>query len=120
MQSIFGALLTAGYAASVTAQIGESNKNITDSTQAALTKSFDSAEAVAQQHPQYSDAIIAGARTAFLQGDDWAYFAGVVSILLGAALVYFVFPRHDDEKRLLASYRAEDAARFHTTAGRTT
>ena len=33
MQSIFGALLTAGYAASVTAQIGESNKSVTDSTQ---------------------------------------------------------------------------------------
>ena len=64
MQSIFGALLTAGYAAAVSSEIAASDKNITDSTQAALTKSFDSAEAVAEQHPQYADAIIAGAKQA--------------------------------------------------------
>ena len=68
MQSIFGALLTAGYAASVSSQIAASDKNVTDSTQAALTKSFSSAEAVAAQHPQYSSAIIAGAKVAFLAG----------------------------------------------------
>jgi len=108
MQSIFGALLTAGYASAVSAEIASSDKSISDSTQAQLTKSFDGAEAVAEQHPQYADAIIAGAKEAFLQGDDWAYTAGVVSILLGATLVYFMFPRHDEEKRLLASYQAED------------
>ena len=69
-----------------------------DSTQAALTKSFDSAEAVAEQHPQYADAIIAGAKQAFLDGDDWAYTAGVVAILLGAVLVFFAFPKHDEEE----------------------
>jgi DHA2 family multidrug resistance protein-like MFS transporter len=110
MQSIFGALLTAGYAASVAAQIGASNKNITDSTQAELTKSFDSAEAVAQQHPQYADAITAGAKTAFLQGDDWAYTAGIVAILLGAALVFFLFPKKEEEEELLARYNREDTA----------
>ena len=109
MQSIFGALLTAGYAAAVSAQIAASDKDVTSSTQAALTKSFDSAEAVAQQHPQYANAIIAGAKQAFLDGDDWAYTAGVVSILLGAVLVYVMFPKHDEEKRLLSSYHAEDA-----------
>ncbi len=35
MQSIFGALLTAGYAAAVSAQIGASGKDVTSSTQAA-------------------------------------------------------------------------------------
>jgi MFS family permease len=108
MQSTFGALLTAGYAASVSAQISASDQNITDSTQAALTKSFSSAEAVAAQHPQYATAIIAGAQEAFLDGDDWAYTAGVVAILLGAVLVYFMFPKHDEEERLLASYHAHD------------
>ena len=68
MQSIFGALLTAGYAAAVSPQIAASDQKITDSTQAALTKSFASAEAVAEQHPQYADAIIAGAKQAFLDG----------------------------------------------------
>jgi MFS transporter, DHA2 family, multidrug resistance protein len=108
MQSIFGALLTAGYAAAVSSQIAASDKNITDSTQAALTKSFDSAEAVAEQHPQYASAIISGAKQAFLDGDDWAYTAGAVSILLGAVLVYFMFPKRQEEERLLASYHAED------------
>ena len=110
MQSIFGALLTAGYASSVASQIAASDANVTDSTQAQLTKSFDGAEAVAQQHPRYADAIVAGAREAFLEGDDWAYTAGVVSILLGAVLVFFMFPRHDDEVRLLAEYHAEDSS----------
>jgi MFS transporter, DHA2 family, multidrug resistance protein len=113
MQSIFGALLTAGYAAAVSAQIGASGKDVTSSTQAALTKSFDSAEAVAQQHPQYAGAIIAGAKQAFLDGDDWAYTAGVVAIVLGAVLVFFMFPKHEEEEQLLARYHAED-----TSAGR--
>jgi hypothetical protein len=108
MQSIFGALLTAGYASAVAGQIAASDQNITDATQAQLTKSFDGAEAVAQQHPQYADAIVAGAKQAFLDGDDWAYTAGVVSIVLGAALVFFLFPRHDEEQRLRAQYHAQD------------
>ena len=110
MQSIFGALLTAGYASAASASIAASDKNITDSTQAQLTKSFAGAEGVAAQHPQYSDAIIAAAKEAFLEGDDWAYTAGVVAILLGATLVFFMFPRHDAEERLLLGYQAEDAA----------
>jgi hypothetical protein len=109
MQSIFGALLTAGYASAASAAIGASDQHITDSTQAELTKSFAGAEAVAAQHPQYADAIVAAAKQAFLEGDDWAYTAGVVAVLAGAALVYFLFPRHDEERRLLAGYHAEDA-----------
>ena len=57
--------------------------------------------------------IIAGARQAFLDGDDWAYTAGVVSILLGAALVYLAFPKKAEEDVLLAAYHDED-----TGAGR--
>ena len=116
MQSIFGALLTAGYAAAVSAAIAASDQNVTDSTQAQLTKSFAGAQAVAAQHPQYADAIIAGAKEAFLEGDDWAYTAGVVSILLGAALVYFMFPKHDEERQLLASYHAYDTEPVTATA----
>ena len=108
MQSTFGALLTAGYAASVATQIAASDQQVSDSTQAQLTKSFASAEAVAAQHPQHADAIVAGAKEAFLQGDDWAYAAGVVAILLGGSLVYFMFPRHRVEESLLASYHEED------------
>src|SRR5690606_11547260 len=54
MQSIFGALLTAGYAASMPSQIGSSTdaSQITSSQQTTLTKSFASAEAAAKQYPQ--------------------------------------------------------------------
>ena len=94
--------------AAVASQIAASDQSISDSTQAQLTKSFAGAEAVAAQHPQYADAIIAGAKEAFLEGDDWAYTAGVVAILLGAVLVFFMFPKHEEEERLLASYHDED------------
>jgi MFS family permease len=112
MQSIFGALLTAGYATAAAAAIASApnSKQVTDSVQNELTKSFSSAEAVAQQYPQYATQITAGAKTAFLQGDQWAYSAGIVAVLLGATLVFFMFPKRDREQELLASYQAEDSA----------
>jgi MFS transporter, DHA2 family, multidrug resistance protein len=112
MQSIFGALLTAGYAAAASSLITSSGKDITASTQAELTKSFSSAADTASRYPaSMQDAIISGAKTAFLQGDQWAYTAGMVAVLLGATLVYFVFPKKQQEGELLARYHAEDAAR---------
>jgi DHA2 family multidrug resistance protein-like MFS transporter len=111
MQSIFGALLTAGYAAAAGSLISSSGKDVTSSTQAELTKSFSSAAETASRYPpSIQDNIIAGAKTAFLQGDQWAYLAGIIAVLLGATLVFFMFPRRDDEQRLLASYAAEDSA----------
>jgi DHA2 family multidrug resistance protein-like MFS transporter len=111
MQSIFGALLTAGYAAAAGAAITASGNNVSDSVQGELTKSFDSAEAIAQQYPQYASQIIAGAKTSFLQGDDWAYTAGLIAVALGAVLVFFCFPKHEREEALLRQYAAEDEAR---------
>jgi hypothetical protein len=110
MQSILGALLTAGYAAAAGAAISSSGKNVSSAVQAELTKSFGSAADVAKQYPQHASQIIAGAQKAFLDGDQWAYLAGIVAVLLGATLVYFKFPKRDEEKRLLASYHAEDNA----------
>jgi DHA2 family multidrug resistance protein-like MFS transporter len=109
MQSIFGALLTAGYAAAAGAAVAASGKNVNDTVQTELTKSFSSAADTAQRYPaSVQDQIIAAAKTSFLQGDQWAYTAGIVAVLLGAVLVYFMFPRRDEERRLLASYQAED------------
>ena len=91
MQSIFGALLTAGYAAAASAAIGASSATVTDDVQSELTKSFSSAEATAQNYPaSQQDAIVAAAKTAFLDGDDWAYTAGILAVLLGAALDWFL------------------------------
>ena len=111
MQSIMGALLTAGYAAAAAAAIAGSNKQISDSVQNQLTKSFAGAEGVAEQYPQYASQITSAAKTSFLQGDQWAYTAGIVAIMLGAALVFFLFPTKEDEERLLAQYEAEDPQR---------
>jgi MFS family permease len=110
MQSIFGALLTAGYAAAVSAKIAASPNaaEITASVQSQLTKSFASAEQIAQQYPQYSQPIIEGAKSSFLAGDDWAYAAGIVAIVVGAVIVFFLFPKRELELQLLASYHAED------------
>jgi DHA2 family multidrug resistance protein-like MFS transporter len=112
MQSIFGALLTAGYASAAGALIASSGKDVTAATQAELTKSFSSAANTASSYPpSVQENIVAGAKTAFLHGDQWAYSAGVVAILLGAVLVFFLFPRKQEEQELLERYHTEDAAR---------
>jgi EmrB/QacA subfamily drug resistance transporter len=109
MQSIFGALLTAGYAAAAGAAVAASGKHVNSSVQAELTKSFASATDTAQRYPtSVQDTIVAAAKTAFLQGDQWAYTAGLIAVLLGAALVFFKFPKHAEEKRLLEKYQSED------------
>jgi MFS transporter, DHA2 family, multidrug resistance protein len=110
MQSIFGALLTAGYAAAAGAAVAASGKNVNNQVQTELTKSFSSAADTASRYPTSAqDQIIAAAKTAFLQGDQWAYLAGVMAVVLGAALVFFMFPKRNEERRLLADYQAEDA-----------
>jgi MFS transporter, DHA2 family, multidrug resistance protein len=110
MQSILGAVLTAGYASAIGAAIaGSPDKGeVTDEVQAELTKSFSSAVDTAGQYPRYEDQIVAAAKSSFLQGDEWAYIAGIVAILLGAALVFFQFPKREREAELLARYHSED------------
>jgi len=111
MQSVLGALLAAGYASAFATKIAGSPQSgdISDATQNALMKSFSSAETLAQQYPSQSSAITAAAKSSFLDGADWAYTAGIVAILLGAAIVFFLFPNRDDEKRLLAEYHEQDS-----------
>ncbi len=109
MQSIMGAFLTAGYAAAAGAAIAASGQNVTSSVQSQLTKSFSSAADAAKQYPQYSSKIIAGAKTSFLHGQHWAYLAGIIAVVIGALIMHFFFPKHDAEKKLLASYEGESA-----------
>ena len=107
MQSIFGALLTAGYAS---AAAGLIPSNVSDNVKSELTKSFSSAADTATQYPQYASQIIAGAQKSFLDGADWAYLAGMIAVVAVAVLVFFCFPRRDRERELLARYDEEDAA----------
>jgi hypothetical protein len=83
MQSILGAVLTAGYAAAAGAAIAAApnGAQINDKAESELTKSFSSAADTAAQYPKHASEIIAGARSSFLQGDEWPYVAGIVAIV---------------------------------------
>ena len=112
MQSILGAVLTAGYARAIGAAVASSpdGDKVTNQVQTELTKSFASAVDTAERYPQYESQIVAAAKSSFLQGDEWAYIAGIVAILLGAVLIFFLFPKKEREEELLARYHSEDVS----------
>ncbi|MEZ4558360.1 MAG: hypothetical protein R2854_18340 [Caldilineaceae bacterium] len=74
-QSIFGALLAAGYAASMAAQLGDAPDaaQVSSSVANIAGHVLAGAQNVATQYPQYADQTAAAAKTAFLAGDDKAY-----------------------------------------------
>jgi DHA2 family multidrug resistance protein-like MFS transporter len=111
MQSIFGALLTAGYAKTFAEQIASSPhaSSVSEKIQNELTKSFSSAGNAAQQYPEYAQQIVGAARKSFLDGGDWTYAAGMIAVAVGICVVFFLFPRHDAELALLDRFHAEDA-----------
>ncbi len=108
IQSLLGALLTAGYAASFAKQIRQSPEaaRVGQATESELQKSFASAQETGHRYPDYAAQIVHAAREAFLEGDRWAYTAAAVAILAGIALVYFAYPKHAEETRLLASFQS--------------
>ncbi|MFL6071083.1 MAG: MFS transporter [Actinomycetes bacterium] len=112
MTSLFGALLTAGYASAMTSAIGSSPdaNQVTQSTQSQLTMSFEGAESIATQYPKYSSQITSAAKQSFLDGDQWAYIAGLVLVLIGMFVVYRYYPRHEREVELKAEYARESEA----------
>lgn len=109
MQSILGGILTAGYAKSLGNAISSSPdaSQVTPETQAALTKSFSSAEVLAERYPQYADQIMTAAKNAFLDGDTKAYIAAIIIVCVGGAVVTFFYPHRERERELLAQYAAE-------------
>ena len=122
MQSILGSLLTAGYAAAFGAAIAVApsadKKYLTDSVVRQLLKSFAGAIDIARRYPQYARQITGAAKSSFLSGDRAAFAAGIVAILLGAMLVFFLFPKKDDEEQLLAEYHSQDTSRHAGAAQR--
>ena len=112
MQSLFGALLAAGYAAAMTAALATSPgaASVPSTVTNELTMSYAGAMTVAEQYPQYADQITAAAKTAFLAGDDQAYIAGIIAVMIGAVLVFFLFPKQDDERKMLVEYHQQDMA----------
>jgi len=118
MQSIFGALLAAGYAAAITTALAASPNAaaIPSTITNELTMSYSGAMSVAEAYPQYSEQITTAAKAAFLDGDDMAYLAGIIFVLLGAALVFFLFPKRDLERKMLLEFHQKDMADKAATA----
>lgn len=111
MQSIFGALLTAGYATAAGAAITQSGQQVTDAVKSELTKSYSSAANLASGQPEpLQQQIVEAARASFLHGDQLAYGVGVAAVVLGALLVWWKFPDRDEEREMLTQFAAEDAA----------
>jgi hypothetical protein len=110
MQSLLGALLTAGYAQAFARRVADAPDagSVTTQVEGQLTRSFASAAEVAARYPKYADEIVAAARSSFVAGQRWAYLAGTVAVLLGMVLVATVFPGRDRERTLLARYRVAD------------
>lgn len=106
MTSIFGALLTAGYAAAMAGAVSASGEAVTVETQNQLQMSFAGAAQIASQHPQYADQIVAAARESFLRGDRLAYVAGFVAVAIGVTLVRLRYPGREAERELHAQYAA--------------
>lgn len=109
MQSILGAILTAGYAKALTESIqGSPNaEQVTSQTQTALTKSFASAADLAQRYPQYEKQIISAARDAFVTGDTRAYAAAIVIVGFGALMVFLFYPNAHKEREAMRRYATE-------------
>lgn len=110
MQALLGAILTAGFAHAFARAIAASSEAATVSADVvrALQASFASALHVADQHPQYRDAILTGARESLVTGALWAYLVGALAILVGAAMVAFLVPAYPRERALLEASRQED------------
>ncbi|GAB3615719.1 MFS transporter [Okibacterium endophyticum] len=108
MQSILGALLTASYAGAIARHVSDApagvRAEVTNDIQAQLQKSFDGALVIAQRYPDHADAIMRAARESFLSGADWAYLCGIITMVVGFALVFVLYPRRARELDLVASY----------------
>lgn len=109
MTSIFGSILTNHYASALAGT--DVAGAVSDSTLSQLQLSYASAENIAAtQDPQTAQKIISAAQSSFLQGDQWTYGAALIAVVLGAVLVFFLFPKKEKELELRAVYAADDDA----------
>ena len=88
---------------------------MTASVQSQLEMSYASAQDIAAEYPQYATQITAAAKESFLAGDDFAYIAGIIAVVLGATLIFFKYPKKEEEHQLEAKFHAEDMAAMAAT-----
>ena len=114
MQSILGALLAAGYADRVRLGDRRGAERVEREPVRSRTNSPSRSRApsaTAQQYPQYASRSRPPRKQSFVDGAELGvHRRGHRRSSLGAVLVFFMFPKHDDEQRLLAEYHAEDTA----------
>ena len=107
MQAIMGALLAGAYAARIGADLAalppQDAAKVSDDTADALTSSFQSAEQVAQQYPDYASQITSAAADAFTSGKSAAIAVALLMTLIGLVLVLVVYPRKDAEEAYYAA-----------------
>lgn len=113
MQSILGAILAAGFAASFRHQLVEAGaaSKISDSVTSALQASYASALHVADQYPKYKTQIMDAATQSLVTGAWAAYLVGAIAIVAGTIVVAVFLPSHDKERALISQYASEDADR---------
>ena len=58
--------------------------------------------------PAWRTAFTPRAKASFLAGADWAFTAGIIAILVGAVIVFYLFPNKHRELQLLDQDHAED------------
>ncbi len=118
MQSILGALLTAGYASAIATRWPA--RRTAARSPAACRTSWRSRSPAPRRwrrrYPQYASKITAAAKSAFLSGSQWAYAAAILGVLLGAALVFALFPRKAAETPSWPGTRRKTLARRWRTA----
>lgn len=111
MQSILGALLTAGYAGAYSRAVAASPEagQVSDQVVGQLTKSFAGASGVASRYPEYASEILHAADSSFVSGQRWAFAAGLACMIAGTILVATCFPGRDRERSMLAEFARLDA-----------
>ncbi len=110
MQSLLGALLTAGYAHAFSQRLADAPNaaDVSSSVASELEKSFSSAADTALRYPQYAEQIIAAAKDSFVHGADWSFLTAIIAVLIGAVIVAVFFPKKAAEEEALRRYRDED------------
>lgn len=115
LQALMGGILAAAYASTIRADLAglpaDEASKVSESTAAALTGSFTSAEQAASSYsPSIQEQVVAAASAAFTDGKSWAILIVLVLTILGFFLVWFVFPRKAAEESYYESVLAKAPA----------
>lgn len=111
LQAVMGALLAGAYAARMLTDLAAlpsaTAAKVSDETADALTSSFQSADQVAKQYPDYASQITTAAADAFTTGKSAAIAVALLMTLVGLALVLFAYPRKQAEEAYYAKVLAD-------------